>query len=58
LREHLWAKHKIFTTYIGPPGSPAECEGLRITPSVYTTLEDLERFCEAVERAVREGLPA
>ncbi len=57
LRAHLWNKHKIWTTYIGPP-LPAECEGLRITPSVYTTLDELERFCEAVEDVLAKGLPA
>jgi isopenicillin-N epimerase len=58
LRKHLWDRHRIVTTYIGPPGSPKECEGLRVTPSVYTTLEDLDRFCDAVEVVLREGLPA
>jgi len=28
-----------------------------VTPNVYTTLDDLDRFCEAVERAIREGIP-
>jgi 7-keto-8-aminopelargonate synthetase-like enzyme len=56
LRAHLWNAHKIWTTYIGPP-LPAECEGLRITPSVYTTLDELDRFCEAVEDVLKHGLP-
>jgi selenocysteine lyase/cysteine desulfurase len=56
LRAHLWNAHKIWTTYIGPP-LPAECEGLRITPSVYTTLDELDRFCEAVEDVLKNGLP-
>ena len=57
IREHLLAEHQIFTTYIGPP-LPRECEGLRITPSVYTTLDELDRFCEAVEDVLQRGLPA
>jgi len=56
LRVHLWNAHKIWTTYIGPP-LPKECEGLRITPSVYTTLDELDRFCEAVEDVLQKGLP-
>jgi len=56
LRQHLWDAHKIWTTYIGPP-LPASCEGLRITPSVYTTLDELDRFCEAVEVVLKNGLP-
>ncbi|HVS10961.1 MAG TPA: aminotransferase class V-fold PLP-dependent enzyme [Planctomycetota bacterium] len=54
LGAHLWERHRILTTPILHP----EVEGLRISPSVYTTLEELDRFCEAVETAIREGLPA
>jgi selenocysteine lyase/cysteine desulfurase len=57
LQKHLWDAHKIWTVYIGPP-LPKECEGLRITPSVYTTLDELDRFCEAVEGVLGNGLPA
>jgi len=54
LYEHLWAKHKIVTT----PIVHEEFEGLRITPSVYTTLPELERFCDAIEDVIANGLPA
>jgi len=54
LGAHLWERHRILTSTILHP----EVEGLRISPSVYTTLEELDRFCEAVETAIREGLPA
>jgi selenocysteine lyase/cysteine desulfurase len=57
LKQHLWQEHHVFTTYIGPP-LPKETEGLRITPSVYTTLDELDRFCEAVESAIAKGLPS
>ncbi len=53
LNEHLWAKHRILTTAIKHP----EFEGLRITPNVYTTLGELDRFCDAVEAVLRNGLP-
>ena len=33
-----------------------QVEGIRVSPSVYTTLEELDRFSEAVERAVRHGI--
>jgi len=33
-------------------------EGIRVSPSVYTTLEELDRFSEAVEPVIRSGLPA
>ncbi len=53
LADWLWGKHRILTTAI----KHDEFEGLRITPSVYTTLEQLDRFCERVEQAIERGLP-
>ncbi len=53
LAEHLWDKHHIVTTAI----KHDEFEGLRVTASVYTTMEELDRFCSAVERVVTHGLP-
>ncbi len=48
----LWQRHRIIVTPIGH----ADCRGLRITPSVYTTLEELERFVDAMRQAMREGV--
>jgi isopenicillin-N epimerase len=53
LGSHLMAKHKIFTTPIVHP----EFTGIRITPNVYTTLWELDRFCNIVERVAKKGLP-
>jgi selenocysteine lyase/cysteine desulfurase len=50
---YLFSKHKIFTT----PIVHDEFTGIRITPNVYTTLWELDRFCEIVERIARGGLP-
>jgi selenocysteine lyase/cysteine desulfurase len=50
----LWSEHRIIVTPIGHE----ECPGLRISPSVYTTPEELDRFCDAVEQAIRHGIPA
>jgi selenocysteine lyase/cysteine desulfurase len=50
---HLMAKHKIFTT----PINHDEFSGVRITPNVYTTLWELDRFCGVVENIARTGLP-
>ena len=52
--EHLWNRHRIFTVAI----EHAEFEGIRVSPSVYSTLEEVDRFAEAMERVLREGLPA
>ncbi len=49
----LWDKHGILTT----PIKHAEFEGLRVTPSVYTTLDELDRFCDTIEHAIDHGLP-
>lgn len=54
LQRYLWNTHKIFTT----PINHAEFTGLRISPSVYSTLEELDRFVEAMEGVIRNGLPA
>lgn len=61
LRDWLWSKHHIYTIGVAPRPSesePPEFQGLRISPSVYTTLEELDRFCAAMEQVVRHGLPA
>ncbi len=50
---YLWSKHKILVTPIKHP----EFEGIRVTPNVYTTLDELDRFGDAVEGVIRGGLP-
>ena len=52
LRDWLWNKYRIIVVAI----KHAEFEGLRISPSVYTTLEEIDRFCEAMEVAVKDGI--
>jgi selenocysteine lyase/cysteine desulfurase len=53
LREHLWRDHRILTTAIEHPA----VRGLRVSPSVYTLPEEIERFCTVVERALQRGIP-
>ncbi|MBL0174205.1 MAG: aminotransferase class V-fold PLP-dependent enzyme [Ignavibacteria bacterium] len=53
LSGHLMDKKKIFTTTI----SNDAFKGIRITPNVYTTLTELDRFCETFETIARKGLP-
>ncbi len=50
---YLFDKHKIFTT----PIIHEEFNGIRITPNVYTTLWELDRFCEIIENITGNGLP-
>jgi len=51
---YLFNKHRIFTT----PIVHVEFTGIRITPNLYTTLNELDRFCELMETIARKGLPA
>ncbi len=54
LQAHLWDKHRIMTVAILHP----EFSGLRVTPNVYTTPEELDVFSERMERVLQKGLPA
>ena len=53
LSDWLWNERKILTTAI----EHEDFSGIRVSPSVYTTLEELDRFCEAIEWAIENGLP-
>ncbi|HUL44949.1 MAG TPA: aminotransferase class V-fold PLP-dependent enzyme [Bacteroidota bacterium] len=53
LGTYLFDKHKIFVT----PIIHDEFRGLRITPNVYTTLNELDRFCDVMETVAKKGLP-
>ena len=51
---YLYDKHKIIVTPIAHP----EFNCLRITPNVYTTIAEIDRFAGVMEDLVRKGLPA
>ena len=53
LGNYLMSKHKIFTT----PIVHDEFTGSRITPNVYTTLWELDRFSNVVADVAKKGLP-
>ncbi|MEE4300126.1 MAG: aminotransferase class V-fold PLP-dependent enzyme [Pseudomonadales bacterium] len=44
LRDRLWNEHRIISVAINHP----ECSGLRVSPSIYTSLSELDRFADAV----------
>ena len=44
-QETLWSKYRIITVAI----KHAEYQGLRITPNIYTTLEEIDTFGDAIE---------
>ena len=52
LATHFFNRYRIITTPIKHP----EFEGLRITPNVYTTIEEIDAFVEVMEDAARKGV--
>lgn len=52
LNSWLWNRHRIISVAIRHP----EFEGLRVTASVYTSTEELDRFVEAMIHARRHGI--
>jgi selenocysteine lyase/cysteine desulfurase len=53
LSRHLMARHKIFTV----PIVHDEFQGIRVTPNLYTTTGELDRFCSVMEEVATNGLP-
>lgn len=53
LRDYFWDRHHIIVT----PILHEEFQGLRITPNLYTTMGELDYFCETYEKVARNGLP-
>ncbi len=51
---HLWDKHRIIVVAI----NHKEFQGIRVSPSVYTTRPELDRFVSAMEDVVKHGIPA
>lgn len=48
----LLNRYKIVST----PIVHAEFKGIRVTPSIYTTLDELDSFVDAVKVAIRNGI--
>ncbi len=51
LAAELWRDHRILVVGIKHP----EFEGIRVSPSVYTTSEEIDRFADALEAVARRG---
>lgn len=52
LQEWLWTKHRIITTPIVHP----EFNGIRVTPNVYTTLDEIDMFTDRVIAGIKTGI--
>lgn len=53
LRDYLWTRHRIRVRPIDQSG----VRGIRVSPGIYTTLAELDRFVHIMERVVRNGIP-
>ncbi len=53
LSRWLLDEHRIVTV----PIAHAEFSGIRVTPNVYNTLDEIDLFADRVERAIRQGIP-
>lgn len=53
LSDYLLHKYNIFTVAIKHP----EFEGIRVTPQVYTTIEEIDRFADAMNGVIKNGIP-
>jgi isopenicillin-N epimerase len=61
LSAHLWDKHRIIVAPVGHDNArePAlSYRGLRVTPNIYTPLEEVDYFVEAMRAVATKGLPA
>lgn len=52
LTDWLLEKHRIVTVAI----KHAEFSGIRVTPNVYTTIDEVDRFAATMESAIRTGV--
>jgi selenocysteine lyase/cysteine desulfurase len=60
LERHLMDRHHIVIAaeYTqGLPGPVFEFEGLRVTPHVYTSIDEIDRFVAAMQDVLANGLP-
>ena len=54
LAAHLYDRHRMIVA----PIKHVEFEGIRVTPNVYTTIDEVDTFASTIERILDKGLPA
>ncbi len=54
INRFLWDKYRIITTAI----TRDDYQGIRVTPNIYTTLEEIDTFVMAMEDLLKNGVPA
>ena len=58
---HLWDKWRIVIVAVGhdnPKDPSMTYRGLRVTPNIYTPLEEIDTFVTAMLEVANKGLPA
>ena len=61
INDFLWNKYRIIGQAMtgGPyPAQQFDYQGTRITPNVYTTLEEIDTFVAAMKDAAKNGVPS
>jgi selenocysteine lyase/cysteine desulfurase len=61
LNKFLMDKYRIVTVPLvgsAPPNQVYDYQALRISPNIYTTLEEIDTFVTAMEDAMKNGVPA
>jgi selenocysteine lyase/cysteine desulfurase len=53
INRFMWDKYRIITTAI----TREEYQGIRVTPNIYMTLEEMDTFATAMEDLLKNGLP-
>jgi selenocysteine lyase/cysteine desulfurase len=60
LAKFMFDKYRIVVVPLvggAPPNSVFDYQALRVSPNVYTTLEEIDTFVEAMEDAAKNGVP-
>ncbi|PYR25862.1 MAG: aminotransferase V [Acidobacteria bacterium] len=58
---YLWDKYRIVITTVGHENTKDPSltyRGLRVTPNIYTPLEEIDTFVEAKQNVLKSGLPS
>ena len=61
LSQHMMDRYRIVVNAVSggtPPAQVFDYSGLRVTPNVYTTLEEIDTFAQAMLDVAKNGLPA
>lgn len=59
LVQHMWDQHRIIVVSIGhdnPDDAALSYRALRITPNIYTPLEEIDTFIDAMKGVLKNGL--